>query len=322
MNEGARLEDHPLVLLVDDEEWTARSLESILKPQGYAVLRAYTGGQALELASKVRPHILLIDFRLPDITGVDLCARLRALPTIRASTPILIFSSGALARQDELDGFEAGAWGMLSPPFNPQDLLGRIGPLVAAKQDVDTLMESSFVDPLTGFYNVQGLMRRIAELSADTHRSGRPLAWVVVGPVRRDDIDIEAVSRDTGREAGIGPKEVTRALGELLGSSTRSSDAVGRVGDSDFLIVAPGTDREGAFRLAERVMDAVEKRAETQGLVGRLDLMASFHSVPDPKPAGLPPEELLEDAADALQRAATEADSSGATLRIRPFRSN
>ena len=110
------MEGTPLVLLIEDKEWTARSLESILRPEGYAVLRAYTGSQGLELASKIRP-----------------------------STPILVFNSGALTRQDELDGFRAGVWGMISSPFNPQELLARLVPLIAAKRDMDAALESSFV---------------------------------------------------------------------------------------------------------------------------------------------------------------------------------
>ena len=72
---------------------------------------------------------------------------------------------------------------MISSPFNPQELLARLVPLIAAKRDMDVALESSFVDPLTGFYNIRGLMRRITEISADTSRSGRPLACVVLGPL-------------------------------------------------------------------------------------------------------------------------------------------
>ena len=292
MNESNSLEGTPLVLLIDDEEWTARSLESILRPEGYAVLRAYTGGQGLELASKIRPDLLLIDFRLPDMTGVDLCSRMRQLHTIRPSTPILVFNSGALTRQDELDGFRAGAWGMISSPFNPQELLARLVPLIAAKRDMDVALESCFVDPLTGFYNIRGLMRRITEISADTSRSGRPLACVVLGPVRKGELGVEESVPDVDLEDTIGPKAVARTLGELLTSSTRSSDAIGRVGDSDFLIVAPGTNRAGALRLAERVMDTLDEGAAKNEQIGLLDLKARFYALSGSEPEVVTPEEF------------------------------
>ena len=311
--------ESPLVLLIDDEEWTARSFESILKPEGYAVLRAYTGGQAVELASKIRPDVVLIDLRLPDISGTDLCTRLRELHTIRPSTPILIFSSGNLDREQQRAGFDAGAWGFILPPFDPADLLSRLAPLVDAKRDVDRILDASFLDPVTGFYNVQGLMRRITELNADSSRSRRPLAWVILGPARERGPDGPEAMPVPDLGDWIGPKEVTAAIGGLLNAATRSSDAVGRVGDADFLIVAPGADRAGAHRLAERVMRTMDENASRLELLTRLDLLARFYGSSDSSPASNPPEELLRRATDALRR---DAHSGASGPKVGPFEGN
>src|SRR5215218_1743776 len=70
----------PLVLVANDQEWSARSLESILGPNGYAVLRAYTGRQALELARSAQPDVVIVDVRMPDIDGLDVCEVLRDDP--------------------------------------------------------------------------------------------------------------------------------------------------------------------------------------------------------------------------------------------------
>ena len=306
----------PLVLLINDEEWTTRSIESILKPEGYAVLRAFTGKQGLELASRIRPDLLLIDFRLPDITGIDLCAKLRELPTIRPSTPILIFTSGALRRQDELDGFRAGAWGMLAPPFNPEELVARLGPLVAAKRDADAALETSFVDALTGFYNIQGVMRRVAEVAADTSRSGRPLTCVVLGPRGTSgsggNVEVAAVAEIAD---GIA-RELARDLSTVLVSATRASDSIGRIGHSDFVIVAPGTDRAGAEKLAERLLQRADAglRSDDTGL----ELTAGFYSVASDEPVAVVPEEILRRATLALRK----AQSPGGIDRIRSFHPN
>jgi PleD family two-component response regulator len=297
----------PLVLLINDEEWTTRSIESILKPEGYAVLRAFTGKQGLELAARIRPDLLLIDFRLPDITGIDLCARLRELPTIRPSTPILIFTSGALRRQDELDGFRAGAWGMLAPPFNPEELVARLGPLVDAKRDADAALETSFVDPLTGFYNIQGVMRRVAEVAADTSRSGRPLTCVVLGPrgVEPDSVGASEVDEPMARE-----------LSTVLVAATRASDSIGRIGRSDFVIVAPGTDRSGAEKLAERLLQRADAGLRTAD--AGLELAAGFYSVASDEPVAVIPEEILRRATLALRT----AQSPQGVDRVRAFQTN
>ncbi len=85
----------PLVLLIDDQEWTSRSIESILRPKGHVVLKAYTGQQALDLVQKVSPDALIVDVHLPDIDGIDLVRQLRASPTIQSMTPILMITGGS-----------------------------------------------------------------------------------------------------------------------------------------------------------------------------------------------------------------------------------
>jgi PleD family two-component response regulator len=312
----AKVEGIPLVLLINDEEWTTRSIESILKPEGYAVLRAFTGKQGLELAARIRPDLILIDFRLPDITGIDLCARLRELPTVRPSTPILIFTSGALRRQDELDGFRAGAWGMLAPPFNSEELVARLGPLVAAKRDADAALESSFLDPLTGFYNIQGLMRRVTEVAADTSRSGRPLTCVVLGPKGPVSLGETGDALGTSDIDETTARAIARDLSTVLVSATRASDSIGRIGRSDFVILAPGADRPGAEKLAERLLQRVDAGLRLED--ASFELSAGFYSVASDEPVAVIPEEVLRRATLALRR----AQAPEGVDRIRAFQAN
>jgi len=292
MEEFSATPGTPLVLVINDEEWTTRSIESILKPRGYAVLMAYTGRQGLELASKIRPDVLLIDIRLPDTTGADLCAQMRLLPTIRPSTPILLFTSGSVTRGDRLAAFQAGAWAVLQPPFHPEELLAQLDPFIAAKRDTDSALETSHMDPLTGFYNMRGLLRRVVEISADTARSHRPVACVALG---------------NGGEGYT--QETTRRLGNILLSVTRLSDSVGRIGEDDFLILAPGTDHEGAAHLVERIIEAVKEGASDDITLRQLQLKAGFHAAEGGAESDtLVPEELLRRATEALREARSTAN--------------
>ena len=70
----------PLVLIANDQEWSARSLESILGPHGYSVVRAYTGQQALERARTSLPDLIILDAQMPDMHGFDVCRSLRSDP--------------------------------------------------------------------------------------------------------------------------------------------------------------------------------------------------------------------------------------------------
>jgi two-component system, cell cycle response regulator len=294
MDEAQMVPGTPLVLVINDEEWTTRSIESILKPRGYAVLMAYTGRQGLELASKIRPDLLLVDLRLPDTTGTDLLARLRELPTVRPSTPMLLFTSGSMDRSERMAAFRAGAWNVMQPPFNPEELLAQLDPLIAAKRDSDQAFETSHLDPLTGFYNMRGLLRRVVEITADTARSRRPLACVALGPVKTNGND-EAI-----------PEEFARSLGNILLSVTRLSDAVGRMGDDDFVIVAHGTDEEGAARLVERIAGAAREGSERDPGLRHLKLRAGYYAARGEGSDTVVPEELLRRATDALRKAQSE----------------
>lgn len=310
----------PLVLLIDDEEWTTRSIQSVLTPEGYAVLMAHTGRQGLDLAAKVRPDLILVDFQLPDLTGIDLCARLREIPTVRPSTPILIFSGGSAGRRDRLEAYRAGAWGLLDPPFDPQELLSRIVPLIQAKRDTDAALESSDLDPLTGFYNVHGLMRRLSEIGADTRRSRRPLACVVLRPSsqleRESAVGLGAEEERAWHEA---MSEIARKLGTIITSATRSSDAVARIGTSDFVIVAPGTDRKGAVRLAERVVELLEKTEKQNEAIRDLNLRAGFFADSGDMEDRVVPEEIFRRATRALDESPGAEPLERKRSRIVPF---
>jgi DNA-binding response OmpR family regulator len=114
------------ILLVEDERAVARGLEYGLKVEGFAVSWAETGRQALELAYCENPHLILLDIRLPDISGFDVCRQLRA-EGIR--TPILMLT----ARDEEVDkvlGLGLGADDYVVKPYSLRELISRIRALL------------------------------------------------------------------------------------------------------------------------------------------------------------------------------------------------
>lgn len=310
MNDGT-VTGTPLVLLVNDEEWTSRSLESILKPNGYAVLLSYTGKQSLELVSRVSPDVLLVDLNLPDMTAEELAPKLRKMRNVRPSTPVLFFTSGRVDRQRRIECLRSGAWQVLQPPFDPDELLVRLQRYVEAKQDADHALEQSQLDPVTGFYNVQGLLRRANEIAADATRSRRPLACVVLGPSSPDGHGTE----DENADAGFAEDDISKRLANVLLATTRISDAIARVGETEFVILAPGTDPSGATRLAERLLEAVEAGTdENQELPPALRrLKAGVHAVTETEREAIFPEELLRKATTALRQ--VQGEENGSRLR-------
>ncbi len=301
----------PLVLLVDDQEWTSRSIESILRPKGHVVLKAYTGQQALELVTKVNPDVVIVDVHLPDIDGIDLVRKLRESPTIMPTTPLLMITASNMGKAERLDALGAGAWDILTHPVDPNEMILRMDTLVRAKQAADRTREEGLTDPGTGFYNVRGILKRAKEIGADAVRSERPMACIALGPHA-----LGAEQEHPNTVALV--EEIARRVAGALRTTTRISDTVGRLGPGEFVIVAPGTDEKGALRLADRIMEAAEKLAREQGLdAPSLDelrkLRAGFYSVGGSDP--LSAEDLLLKATMALRRA--QADDG--SFRVRAY---
>jgi len=307
MAESRALPRTPLVLVVDDQEWTARSIESILGSGGSAVLKAYTGRQALDLARKVRPDAVIVDMHLPDMTGADVCLAMKELPTVGPGTPLLVLTTTPLGRQERVAVIRAGAWDILRPPFDPDELMLKVSTFVSAKMDADLAREESLCDPLTGLYNVKGVLRRVDEITADAARNQRPLACVVLGldQAALRQVGGAAAAGEGGAEFPQDPEGVTVQVARALAGATRLSDTLGRLGPADFVIVAPGTDEDGASRLARRLVDALAASPELSGL-HRGDgagLRAGFCAVRNPRVEPVIPVDLLTRATMALRRA-------------------
>ncbi len=114
------------ILIVEDERAVARGLEYALASEGFTVLWAETGWQALDLARGRHPHLILLDIRLPDLSGFDVCRQLRAEGR---RMPILMLT----ARDEEVDrilGLELGADDYVVKPFSLREVISRIRALL------------------------------------------------------------------------------------------------------------------------------------------------------------------------------------------------
>ena len=110
------------ILVVEDEPSVARGLEYGLKAEGFTVLLAPTGKKALESVRSGKPHLVLLDVRLPDMSGFDVC---RTLREEGRSLPILMVT----AKDEEVDkvlGLELGADDYIVKPFSFRELLSRV----------------------------------------------------------------------------------------------------------------------------------------------------------------------------------------------------
>ena len=110
------------ILIVEDERAVARGLEYGLAGEGFSVLWAETGRHALELARTGDPHLILLDIRLPDVSGFEVCRQLRAEGKRQ---PVLMLT----ARDEEVDrvlGLEMGADDYVVKPYSLREVIARV----------------------------------------------------------------------------------------------------------------------------------------------------------------------------------------------------
>jgi len=262
----------PLVLIANDQEWSTRSLESILWPNGYAVLRAYTGKKALERSRSAQPDLIIIDTSLPDMDSLALCAALRSEDHIHDSTPIIMTAPVRPSRQQRLAALRAGAWEFLNYPLDAEELMLRLDGYMRAKFDADRARDDALLDETTGLYNIRGLERRARELGSHAFRNHWPLACVVV-----------ATESDSSEESAPDDANTIKRITGLLKSVFRISDVIGRLGEKEFAIIASGTDARGALKLAKRLAGAIDQNGATPDDV-RLrvgyDAVSDYHENP------------------------------------------
>ena len=125
------------VLIVDDYEANISALRQLLERQGYDVLTATNGRDALDLFHREHPDLVLLDVVMPGMSGLEVCASLKNLAET-CLTPVVLVSAQQ-ERATRIEGLEAGADDFLSKPVDPQELYARVRSLIRLKRLTDDL---------------------------------------------------------------------------------------------------------------------------------------------------------------------------------------
>jgi two-component system phosphate regulon response regulator PhoB len=112
------------LLVVEDETDLCKSLEYALKASGYDVRVADRGDMALRVLDEFETDLVLLDVMLPDMSGLEICQRIRGMPEARK--PVVVILSARVEEADRVAGFEAGADDYVVKPFNVRELILRI----------------------------------------------------------------------------------------------------------------------------------------------------------------------------------------------------
>src|SRR5829696_6429576 len=109
------------ILVVDDDRKTVDLLRLYLEKDGYQVLAAHDGRQALDLTRQRRPDLIVLDLMLPSVDGLDVCRILRA----ESATPIIMLTART-TEDDKLLGLDLGADDYITKPFSPREVVARV----------------------------------------------------------------------------------------------------------------------------------------------------------------------------------------------------
>jgi two-component system alkaline phosphatase synthesis response regulator PhoP len=116
------------ILVVDDEVYIVHILDFSLRMEGYDVVTALDGEQALEKVDSERPDLIVLDIMMPKLDGYDTCKRLKEDPETRDIPIILLSAKGR--NVDQRMGFEAGANDYITKPFSPRKLVEKINSML------------------------------------------------------------------------------------------------------------------------------------------------------------------------------------------------
>jgi two-component system, cell cycle response regulator len=252
------------VLLVDADTAVSRLLALQLVREGHQVSTAASGEQALGRALEQAPHVLVADWNLAGMSGLELVRTLRQSELGKRVHVILL--AGRDEEQRVLEAFESGVDEFLIKPCDAVILQARVRAaqrVVGLNDRVDALLRerenqlsqlailnrklqaAAITDALTGLPNRRYAMERLDAELGNAARDGKPLSVILI------DIDrFKAVNDRHGHDVG---DKVLREVSEVLRRSLRRWDGVCRWGGEEFLVVCPNTSLQNASMVAERL---------------------------------------------------------------------
>lgn len=276
------------ILVVDDSPFYRKLVEQSLSKERYRVLFAKDGRKALRLFAEHSPSVVITDWSMPDLCGLELCKRIRS--EFRGNYVYLILVTGNAEKEHVIEGLAGGADDYLTKPFHPGELVARVGVgrrMIELHRQIEAknrqLEELALTDPLTGLPNRRAVDVWAGRQFSAAARHDFPV-WLVMADLDR----FKHINDTYGHEAG---DEVIREFAEVLKANTRQSNMCARLGGEEFLLILTHIEKEQARIAVERIRMRFEKQEfEFQGKKIRCSAsfgIAGFRGFPAPQFNGL-----------------------------------
>jgi two-component system cell cycle response regulator len=292
----------PVVLLVEDNEIDARIIRSHLKDMSLRLETAKTGSEAISLIQSDKIDLILLDILLPDMTGFEICQRLKEIDK-NFDAPIIIVTC-LHDLESRITGLELGVDDFLVKPINRQELTVRIRALLEKRRQLnklrthyETALNSAIYDWLTGVYN-HGYFKRFLELEIKRSlRQSYPVSLIMI-----DIDDFKRCNDSFGHAEG---DRILKELAQVLKNATREVDLVSRYGGDEFAVILPYADKQGSTKVARRIDQAIRAHDFLPGPAEQLKRLTCSIGVAT-FPSDVSSEEELIEIADAMLYAAKQ----------------
>jgi two-component system, cell cycle response regulator len=231
------------VLVIDDSVAIHELLDVRFRSEEIELEHAFGPEEGLLRAVESLPDLVLLDVDMPEISGFEVCQRLKADP--RTSHLPIIFLTAADQLYTKVQGFDLGAVDYVTKPFQGAELRARVRAALRTKRYLDLLASRAQVDGLTALWNRAHFDRRLAEDVAIAQRGGTPVGLVLL------DVDhFKAINDKHGHPFG---DVVLQRIAEIVSASVRDVDAACRFGGEEFACILLGTGADVAALVADRI---------------------------------------------------------------------
>jgi diguanylate cyclase (GGDEF)-like protein len=239
------------ILLAEDDPVTRMLMTRFLKKAGYEVDAVADGTEALEHMTKRYYPLLVTDWEMPEMDGIELCKAVRNLQLDGYVYALLLTARNA--KEHIIAGLEAGADDYLVKPVHEPELIARLNTgrrILALEHSLRAANERnrilSITDALTGAFNRRYMMEQLPRELERCRRYGNPLSVIMC------DVDHFKQVNDVMGHSG-GDDVLQQFVWRMQKSIRATSDWVARIGGEEFVIVLPETGHQGAMFVAEKI---------------------------------------------------------------------
>lgn len=241
------LDGRPEILIVDDDNAVILALHNVLSPIGRTRF-ASSAAQALAMMEEALPTLILLDVEMPDMSGLELCAKLKN--NAETSNIPVLFITSHIEQGFEEHVFDAGAADYIMKPLKPRVVAARVQTHLAYHNAIKMLAAQAYTDGLTGINNRRHFDRQLSVEFKRALRQQSPLTVMM--------IDVDEFKKFNDHFGHLDGDTCLKAVASTLRKELkRPGDFVARYGGEEFSLILPDTNAKGAELLANALLNAV-----------------------------------------------------------------